>query len=174
VIQFERDAGRGSLISGRAGNHNLPLRQPIDVRIAPPVSGHPPAAPFGGSKAEVILWSLRLRYRVWWNDGYKGPKPDVRIFVSCFDPAACPRLAHSTGLQKGLRGSRSPTRKRALNGAFASVRTRANKAAPRRRPRPRAIPWPALTDLASAACACAGPHPAKLSTCSSLRCATQL
>jgi len=87
-----------------ARNYGLPLQQPIDVRVAWPVSAQPPAAPFGGSKAEVVLWSLRMRYWAYWNDTYKGPKPDVRMFVSYFDPAARPRLAHSTGLQKGLIG----------------------------------------------------------------------
>jgi len=80
------------------------LRQPIEVRIAPPVSSQPPPAPFGGSRPEVILWSLRVRYWAYWNDAYKGPKPDVRIFVSYYDPAARSRLPHSTGLQKGLIG----------------------------------------------------------------------
>ena len=53
---------------------------------------------------DVAVWSLRLRYWAWRQDNYRGPKPDVRIFVSYFDPAAHSRLAHSTGLQKGLIG----------------------------------------------------------------------
>jgi hypothetical protein len=82
----------------------LRLPEPLDVRVAPPVGSQPPAAPFGGNRLEVILWSLRLRYWAYWNDGYKGPKPHVRIFVQYFDPALRPRLSHSTGLQKALIG----------------------------------------------------------------------
>lgn len=80
------------------------LRQPIDISLAPPVAAQPPVPPFGGSKMDVAVWSLRLRYWAWRQDNYRGPKPDVRIFVSYFDPAAHSRLAHSTGLQKGLIG----------------------------------------------------------------------
>ena len=77
---------------------------PIDTRVAPAIAYRPPPAPFGGGKLDVILWSLRLRYWAWWNDTHKGPKPDVRIFVMYHDPETSPRLAHSTGLQKGLIG----------------------------------------------------------------------
>jgi hypothetical protein len=82
----------------------LRLTEPVSVRVGPPVESQPPAPPFGGSRLEVILWSLRLRYWAYWNDGYAGARPHVRIFVSYFDPAARPRLPHSTGLQKGLIG----------------------------------------------------------------------
>ncbi|MBI1966048.1 MAG: hypothetical protein HYV99_05050 [Betaproteobacteria bacterium] len=99
---FFRDEGK---------KHGVALRQPVEVRIAPPVSSQPPAAPFGGSKPEVILWSLKVRYWAYRNDAYRGPKPDVRVFVSYHDPAARQRLSHSTGLQKGLLG---------LVNAFAS------------------------------------------------------
>lgn len=93
-----------AFLSWEAGNYSLPLRRPVNVALAPPVSSRPPAAPFGGGTPDVILWSLRLRYWAYWNDTYKGPRPDVRIFVSYFDPAARQRLGHSTGLQKGLIG----------------------------------------------------------------------
>jgi hypothetical protein len=95
IAAFFKEEGR---------KHGLRLAEPADVRVAPQVSSRPPAPPFGGNRLEVILWSLRLRYWAYWNDGYQGPKPHVRVFVSYFDPAARPRLAHSTGLQKGLIG----------------------------------------------------------------------
>lgn len=87
-----------------AENHGVRLRPPILVALASPVSSQPPAPPFGGGKAEILVWSLRLRYWAYWNNTYKRAKPDVRIFVSYNDPAIRPRLAHSTGLQKGLLG----------------------------------------------------------------------
>ena len=77
---------------------------PIQVALAPPVSSQPPVPPFGGGKAEIVVWSLRLRYWAYWNDNHKRMRPDIRIFVSYHDPATRPRLAHSTGLQKGLIG----------------------------------------------------------------------
>lgn len=87
-----------------AAGYGMAMGKPVAISVAPPVAAQPPAPPFGGSKLEIVLWSLQLRYWVWWHDNYRGPKPDVRIFVSYFDPATSPRLAHSTGLQKGLLG----------------------------------------------------------------------
>jgi hypothetical protein len=87
-----------------AAGYGMGARKPIEIGIAPPVAARPPAPPFGGSKLEIILWSLKLRYWVWRHDDYRGPRPDVRIFVSYFDPHTSPRLSHSTGLQKGLIG----------------------------------------------------------------------
>ena len=84
--------------------YGVSLADPVDVFLAPAVPSRPPAAPFGGSTLRIILWSLELRYWAWWNDTYKGAKPDVRLFVSYHDPALTSRLPHSTGLQKGLVG----------------------------------------------------------------------
>ena len=80
------------------------LPDPVDVFLAPAVPSPPPAAPFGGNVLRIVFWSLQLRAWAWWNDTYKGPKPDVRLFVLFHDPAVSPRLAHSTGLKEGLIG----------------------------------------------------------------------
>ena len=80
------------------------LPDPVDVFLAPALQSPPPAAPFGGNILRIVFWSLELRIWAWWNDSYKGPKPDVRLFVLYHDPAVSPRLPHSTGLQKGLIG----------------------------------------------------------------------
>jgi hypothetical protein len=84
--------------------HGVGLRTPVDVMLAPRIAALPPPPPFGGSTPAVMWWSLKVRYWAWWNDTHRGPKPDVRVFVSYHDPALRPRLAHSTGLQKGLIG----------------------------------------------------------------------
>jgi len=84
--------------------HALPLAQPVEVALAPPVASQPPAPPFGGSKLRVILWSLELRYWAWRNDTYKGPRPHVRVFISFHDADERSRLPHSTGLHKGMIG----------------------------------------------------------------------
>ena len=89
----------------REGKHyEVAIFTPVEVGIAPSIASPPPRAPHGGGKLEVILWSLKMRYWAWWNDTHKGPKPDVRIFVSYHDPELTSRLPHSTGLQKGLIG----------------------------------------------------------------------
>ena len=100
-----------------AAGHAMGPGAPVEISIAPPVAAHPPAPPFGGSKLEIILWSLELRYWVWRHDDYRGPKPDVRIFVSYFDPDTSPRLSHSTGLQKGLIGVVNAFARADMNGS---------------------------------------------------------
>jgi hypothetical protein len=87
-----------------AAKHSLPLPSPVEISLAPPIASPPPAAPFGGNPLQVIVWSLKLRYWAWWNDTHKGPKPQVRVFVTYHDPGLSARLPHSTGLQKGLLG----------------------------------------------------------------------
>lgn len=85
-------------------HYGVSLAEPVEVFIAPPILSLPPPAPFGGNTLRIILWSLQLRYWAWWHDTYKGPKPDVRLFVLYHDPVAGTRVPHSTGLQKGLIG----------------------------------------------------------------------
>lgn len=87
-----------------AESHGIALRTPVDMMVAPPIASQPPAPPFGGSTPSIAWWSLKLRYWAWSNDTHRGPKADVRVFVSYHDPALRPRLPHSTGLQKGLIG----------------------------------------------------------------------
>src|SRR5688500_2141652 len=77
--------------------HGLALRTPVDMILAPRIAAAPPAPPFGGTTPAIAWWSLKVRYWVWWNDTHRGPRPDVRVFVSYHDPALRPRLAHSTG-----------------------------------------------------------------------------
>ena len=97
----------------QAREYKLPLRDPVEIYLAPPVASIPPSPPRQGSVPEIMLWSLQLRFWAWRNDGYHGPKPHVRIFVLYFAPANNRRLAHSVGLQKGLLG---------VVNAFASER----------------------------------------------------
>ncbi len=118
-INGERNAGTDAYIQGlqretlepiaefmrqQARTYRLPLRDPVEVYLAPRVESRPPLPPQHASAPEIMLWSLRLRFWAWRHDGYSGPKPHVRMFVLYFDPAGTPRLAHSVGLQKGLLG----------------------------------------------------------------------
>jgi len=97
----------------QARERKLPLRDPVEIYLAPRVASTPPAPPRQGSTPEIILWSLQLRFWAWRNDGYAGPKAHVRMFVLYFAPTENRRLAHSVGLQKGLLG---------VVNAFASER----------------------------------------------------
>jgi hypothetical protein len=86
----------------QSADHGLALSSPIEIYLAPAIDATPPQAPSGAGTAEIMLWSLQLRFWAWRHDGYDGPKPHVRLFVSYFAPAANPHLAHSVGLRKGL------------------------------------------------------------------------
>ena len=88
----------------QARAHGLPLRTPVEIYLAPRVDATPPEAPRQGSRLEVMLWSLQLRFWAWRHDGYSGPKPHVRMFVRYFAPLPNATLQHSVGLRQGLIG----------------------------------------------------------------------
>jgi len=87
-----------------AQRYELALQTPVDLFLAPQIQRVPPPPPFGGNIVQVMLWSLQLRYWVWVNAEFAGPKPHVRMLVLYFDPQHATRVAHSLGLQKGLIG----------------------------------------------------------------------
>ncbi len=74
------------------------------MSLATLVATLPPTPPAGGNALQAVLWSLQMRWWAWRNDAYKGPRPDVRLFVLFFDPQTHDRLPHSLGLQKGQIG----------------------------------------------------------------------
>jgi hypothetical protein len=88
----------------QARNYNLPLRDPVEIYLAPRIDSPPPAPPQEAGAPAIIFWSLRLRFWAWRNDSYNGPKPHVRMFVLYFAPLQDRHLAHSVGLRKGLIG----------------------------------------------------------------------
>src|SRR5262245_62068112 len=57
--------------------YNLPLRDPVEIYLAPRVASTPPSPPRQANALEAVLWSLRLRFWAWRNDGYSGPRPHV-------------------------------------------------------------------------------------------------
>ena len=73
-------------IREQARVHGLPLRVPVEMYLAPRVNAVPPESPRQGSRSEVMLWSLQLRFWAWRNDAYSGPKPHVRMFIKYFAP----------------------------------------------------------------------------------------
>jgi hypothetical protein len=84
--------------------YGLAAEEPVNVSLSAEVHEKPPAAPVNGSILEIMFWSLKLRYWAFQRDEYKGPKPEVQLFVVYFDPQTSPQLQHSLGLQKGLVG----------------------------------------------------------------------
>lgn len=82
--------------------YNLPVKDPLDVRIGPVVNQLPPLPPRDREVWKTMLWSLQLRYWSIVKDEYDGPRPSIRIFVLYHKPENDKLLEHSTGLQKGM------------------------------------------------------------------------
>jgi hypothetical protein len=76
----------------------------VEIRLGGTIAEQPPVPPRNGSVPEVIVWSLKMRWWAYLNADTKGPGPQVKMFLLYYDPALSKRLAHSTGLQKGLIG----------------------------------------------------------------------
>lgn len=85
--------------------YGLTLDRPLRIDLKAPLAQRPPAPPADRHALAVMAWSLRLRYWSWRiSRGQDGPAPDIKVFVSYFDPNRTEQLAHSVGLQKGLLG----------------------------------------------------------------------
>ncbi len=97
-------AAIGAFLEREAGRHGIEDLAPVVVDLGPVVDASPPRIPSSGSAWRAILWSLEVRFWAWRVDRYAGPSPDVRLFVSYYDPEATSRLAHSAGLRKGRIG----------------------------------------------------------------------
>jgi len=87
-----------------AARYGHASRASVEVRLGGLLPAQPPAPPMNGSALEVIIWSLQMRWWSYRNADTKGAGTQVKIFLLYFDPAKTNRLAHSTGLQKGLIG----------------------------------------------------------------------
>lgn len=87
-----------------AARYGRESRASVDVRLGGILESQPPAPPGNGSALQVMLWSLKMRWWSYRNADTRGSETQVKIFLLYFDPALKNRLAHSTGLQKGLIG----------------------------------------------------------------------
>lgn len=83
---------------------NLGMRRPIEVQLGKEVTEVPPAPPSDGSVLNTMFWSLRFRWFAWQNSPVVSVKPDIRLYLLYYNPAANPVLKHSTALNKGRIG----------------------------------------------------------------------
>ncbi len=90
--------------TAEATEYNLPLKEPVNIKLGPVVDELPPLPPADRNVLKVMWWSLKMRYWVFSVDAYRGPVADVRMFVVYHDPNKHDRLKHSLGLEKGLIG----------------------------------------------------------------------
>lgn len=93
-----------TFILDEAARYGRTTNASIEIRLGGVVDALPPAPPHTGSALKIMMWSLKMRWWAWRNAETIGPGPQVKLFVLYFDPGLSERLAHSTGLQKGLIG----------------------------------------------------------------------
>lgn len=87
-----------------AGRYGRSDKASIEIRMGGVIDSLPPEPPRDGSTLGVIVWSLKLRWWSYRNAETTGPGTQVKMFLLYFDPKKNRRMAHSTGLQKGLMG----------------------------------------------------------------------
>jgi hypothetical protein len=87
-----------------AQRYGLNVREPVKIRLRPPLHSSPPQRAPGAGILTTAFWSLKLRYWAWRVSGHAGEPEDIRIFVLYHDPALTPQVPHSLGLTKGLIG----------------------------------------------------------------------
>lgn len=93
-----------TFIASEAGRYNLPLGEPVRVRVSRAATAKPPALGADPGVLAVMLWSLQLRWYAWRvaaDDPL--PTPDVQVFAT-YAPLRQDSLAlpDSVGLSKGL------------------------------------------------------------------------
>ncbi len=104
ALVLEQFSGIEIFFADEARRYGLALSPPVEIMLAPQVKSVPPAPPRNAGAFDAVVWTLSMRWWAWRNDEFRGPKPQVRLFVLYFDAKRHPRLAHSVGLQKGLIG----------------------------------------------------------------------
>ena len=91
-----------SYFSEEMVRYGVAVKDPFDVHLGPTLFEKPPLPPENRDRLGVMLWSLKLRYWSVVADSYDGPTPDIKVFVLYYASEENKRLAHSTGLQKGM------------------------------------------------------------------------
>ena len=93
-----------TFLSKQAQRYKLDLNTAVNFHIDRSVKEKPPLPPTNGSALSNAWWSLKFR---WWTRQYK-PKDlkvwQIRLYTLYYTPEDNMRLAHSTGLEKGLVG----------------------------------------------------------------------
>jgi len=103
ISSLDRDVFQpiANFLGWEGEDYQLTVAEPLTVELSAEVDSLPPPAPFGGSRLQVMLWSLKMRWWAWRVDNYDGPG-NIKVFVVYYDPANHKELGHSLGLKEGL------------------------------------------------------------------------
>jgi hypothetical protein len=92
-----------SFLAEQAATHELPLTEPMRVRVSRAARELPPDPGAEPGMLSVVLWSLRMRWWAWRiaaNDPL--PPPDIQLFAIYYPEIEGEPLPDSLGLSKGL------------------------------------------------------------------------
>lgn len=103
-LQITDFAAASDFINSEAKRYGIGLYQPVTMVLGKPMHQLPPAPPVNGGIAEIMLWSLKLRYFAWQQQQDFSIHPQIQLYLLYFDPKQHPVLSHSTALQKGRVG----------------------------------------------------------------------
>jgi hypothetical protein len=88
-----------------AGEHALPLAQPLRLELAPALAELPPEPPADRNLLGVVWWSLSLRrWASRMESSVAAPPGELRVFVVYHDPERSPRVPHSLALPQARIG----------------------------------------------------------------------
>jgi hypothetical protein len=84
-----------------AARYGVALDRPVVIDLAPEVMTPPPPTPrHDANPLSIAWWSLKIRYWSWKVDSYRGPEPDIRLYVEYYKSGENGVLDTSFGLQK--------------------------------------------------------------------------
>jgi len=99
-----------------AERYGLTIDEPFTLIEGPHIKELPPAPPVEGTMLGIIWWSLKMRYWAYRVNTYRGPAPDIQMFVLYYNPKDYKQLDHSLGLEKGLIGVVNAFASRSMEG----------------------------------------------------------
>ncbi len=95
----------GIFLKQQASRYDRQIETPVIIQVAKPLTTPPPELPVENSGLTVALWSLKMRWWSWRNDGQNGLAPDdVRMYVLYQKGKSNVPLERSVGIKNGSYG----------------------------------------------------------------------
>ena len=92
----------GEFLQHQASAYGRQLETPVIIQVARPLTEIPPALPTKNSGISIALWSLKMRWWSWMNDGQDGLAPDdIRMYVLYRKSKANKLMERSVGIKNG-------------------------------------------------------------------------
>ncbi len=104
-----------AFLKKEAARYGRQLDTPVVIQVARPLTSIPPALPTESSGLGVALWSLKMRWWSFRNDGQDGLAPDdIRMYVLYQNAQPNSMLERSVGIKNGSYGIVNAVASRAM------------------------------------------------------------